>query len=120
MPATDTQQPLLHFMVARHYQALIQEGVPSEVAMRRADALEEEIRVRYGAGEHYVPSTDFLKRNRVLINAWDTALRENGALPQEKRLTMHALYIKVANAHGISRRTLETVVAGKVAAHHLP
>jgi hypothetical protein len=102
---------LLRFIVTRHFDDLIKAGATKELAIDLSKALEQDICRNYGGTKSYVRSIRFTERDRVVRNAWASAVHRNDNLPPESRMTAAQLRDQVCNDHGISRYTLSRLLS---------
>lgn len=102
---------LLRFVVTRHFDDLVAAGAPKALARDLSLKLEDDIRQQYGGANSYVPSISLSRRNKVIRNAWASAVERNAQLQPSQKLTVTALRDRVCNDHGISRDTLRRILA---------
>lgn len=95
--------------------ALREAGASPDDVERLALSVEDQIRETFGASQPYIHSTDLVRRNQALRNAWNSALLRNAKLPRDQRAPMAVLRDQVCNDHGITRRTLTRILGSPIA-----
>jgi hypothetical protein len=110
----------IDYIVDRFRGALEKLGTPIDVVERMTDEFDTDIRNEYGATWQYLHGKDLRKRNRVVMNAWNSALVRNAELPRDKRETLARIRDRVCNDHGITRVTLYDILSGRIADQNKP
>jgi hypothetical protein len=113
-----TEQTVLEFVIAELGEWLDDTGASEVISSRAKVALEEQIREKFGGRWHYIPSEDKLVRNRRVVAIWNQALRENAVAGRPE--TVGQVRDRVCAKVGIKRRTLQNILAGRVAEQHIP
>jgi hypothetical protein len=110
----------IDFFVEHFRGALEKVGAPDEVIDALAAEFDAAIRNEYGATWQYLHGKDLRQRNRVVMNAWNSALLRNARRPRKERQGIAEIRDRVCNDHGISRKTLYNILNGKIAEQNRP